>query len=95
MTHFPLSGRIGRIVEGDAPNGDLQIVLDLFLDGSTAVPMGERKAAVNFRLRQILRGEEVVEFFLRIDDAGVLVAKSESAIVKILLDGIEQVGNAA
>ncbi len=56
--------------------------------------MGERKAAVNFRLRQILRGEEVVEFFLRIDDAGVLVAKGESAIVKILLDGIEQVGNA-
>ena len=57
--------------------------------------MGERKAAVDFRLGRILRREEVVEFFLRIDDAGVRVAESESAIVKILLDGFEQVGTLA
>ena len=52
--------------------------------------MGERKAAVDFRLRRILRGEEVVEFFLRVDDARVRVAKGEGAIVKILLDGVEE-----
>ena len=55
--------------------------------------MGESKATVNLRLGRILRREEVVEFFLRIDDPGVRIAESEGAIVKVLLDGIEQVGS--
>ncbi len=51
--------------------------------------MGEREAAVDFRFGRILRGEEIVEFFLRLDHASVRVAEGEGAIEEILLHRVE------
>jgi len=39
-----------RIVERDTANGYLEVILDLFLDLASAVPMSEGKSAVNLRL---------------------------------------------
>ena len=54
--------------------------------------MREGEAAVDLRLLGILRGEEGVELFLRIDDAGVRVAESDGAGEKVFLDRFEQSG---
>ena len=81
-----------RIIERDATNRDLQVILDLFLDRAAAIPMSERKAAVDFRLGRILRREEIVELFFRVDDARVRIAEGEGAVEKILLDRVEQLG---
>ena len=54
--------------------------------------MSEGEAAVDFRFRGILRGEEGVEFFLGVDDTSVLVAEGDGAFEKILLDRIKQRG---
>ena len=72
--------RTGRIVERNAANRDFQVVLDLLFDFARAVPMRERKATVDLRLGGILRREEVVEFFLRIDHARV--ARRETACAR-------------
>src|SRR5471032_350028 len=52
--------------------------------------MRQRKAAVDLWFRGILRCEEVVEFFFRVDDASVRVAEGESAVEEVLLDSVEQ-----
>ena len=54
--------------------------------------MRQREAAVDFRFRGILRREEIVEFFFRIDHARVRIAEGEGAVEKILLDRVEQLG---
>ena len=79
--HVPWTN--GLIVEGNAADRDLQVVLDLLFHFARAIPMGEGKAAVDFRFRRILRGEEIVELFLRIDLPRIGVAKCSRALKEI------------
>src|SRR5437763_12865161 len=54
--------------------------------------MRERKPAVDLRLPGILRREEVVEFFLRIDCPRVRVTEAGRALQEIALDRFEHSG---
>ena len=91
MTHWPLSGGFAGSSKGMQRIVTLRSLL-ICSSTARAVPMGERKAAVDFRLGGILRREEIVELFLRVDHAGVRIAESKGAIEKSLLDRVEQPG---
>ena len=55
--------------------------------------MRQGKAAMNFRLRGILRGEEGVKFLFGIDCLRVGVTKLRGPLEQIALDGIENTGD--
>src|SRR2546430_9490322 len=65
----------GRIVERNTPDRHFEVILDLFFDFGRAIPVCEGKAAVNFRFCGISGRKEIVELFLRIDDACIRVTK--------------------
>src|SRR3954471_7631214 len=71
--------RVGGIVHRDATDRHLEIALDLLFYAAGPVPMGQRKAAVDFWASRILWRKEGVELFLRIDLARVRVAKLRRA----------------
>jgi hypothetical protein len=63
--HHPLPTRLAGddapaglriLLDGDAPDGDLELFLDLVLDGAGAVPVREREAAVDLGRFRVLRG---------------------------------------
>src|SRR6266540_3538709 len=65
----------GRIVERNDADRQFEVIFDLFFDFARADPVCEGKATVDFRFCGIFGRKEIVELFLRIDDACVRVAK--------------------
>src|ERR1043166_978860 len=68
------------------PDRYLEAALVLFLNGARAVPMRERKPAVDFRLGGILWREEFVEFLFAVNLARMPVTELSCAREQVLLD---------
>src|SRR5439155_8793046 len=73
-------------------NRHIQVVLDLLFDRTRAVPVCERKAAVDLGLGSVPRREEIVKLLLRIDYSRVRVSELGRTSQQIALDRLQDAG---
>jgi hypothetical protein len=80
-------------IEGDASNGDGQILFDSIFTFGLAAPVAESESAMNFRFVGILRRKKRIEFRWVIDWPGVGLLKCQRTVEQPLLDFIENRGD--